>query len=232
MRFRLLLLLPAFISQVCSAQFKPSISFEQWLSLKTVGGVAVSPDGKHVLFGVTSTNWKDNTYDSEIWLSRSGEAPFQLTNTAEGSSSNAQFTPDSKWVSFLATRGNKQQLHLISIHGGEAFAITDESDGVGGYSWRPDMQQIAFTKIEQESAAEKSQKEKYGAFELRINCPCAGCVDEWTGEKTLRPDSVSKEISISAISIVGRYALNFHFSDGHDTGIFSFRFMKDFADGR
>jgi dipeptidyl aminopeptidase/acylaminoacyl peptidase len=146
------------------AQFKPSVSFEQWLSLRTVGGVDISPDGKHVLYSVTSTNWKDNYYDTEIWLARNGQAPFQLTNTAEGSSSNARFTPDCKWISFLAARGNKQQIHLISVDGGEAFAITNEPDGVGGYSWKPDMQQIAFTKTEQESKEEKAIKEKYGAF--------------------------------------------------------------------
>ena len=144
------------LSTVATAQFKPSVSFEQWLSLKTVGAVAVSPDGKHVLYSVTSTNWSANSYDTEIWLSRNGESPFPLTNTAEGSSGNAQFTPDSKWVSFLATRGSKQQLYLISVQGGEAFAITDESDGVGGYSWRPDMKQIAFTRSETESAADKA----------------------------------------------------------------------------
>jgi dipeptidyl aminopeptidase/acylaminoacyl peptidase len=164
MRQFLLATLISLFSLPAIAQFKPSVSFEQWLSLKSVGAVAVSPDGKHVLYSVTSTNWKDNTYDSEIWLSRNGEAPFPLTNTADGSSSNAQFTPDSKWISFLASRGSKQQLHLISVQGGEAFAISDESDGVGGYSWRPDMQQIAFTKIETESADEKATKEKYGAF--------------------------------------------------------------------
>ena len=161
------LLLAGFISLLSLstlAQSTPSVSFEQWISLKSVGAVAVSPDGKHVLYSVTSTHWKDNNYDTEIWLSRNGDAPFQLTNSAGGSSSNAQFTPDSKWISFLADRGNKQQLHLISVQGGEAFAITDEADGVGGYRWRPDMQQIAFTKVEPESAADKTTKEKYGAF--------------------------------------------------------------------
>ena len=71
----------------------------------------------------------------------------------------------------------------------------------------------------------------YRAAELRRNCPCAGCVDEWTGEKMLKEPSVPDDISFSHVSIVGRYALNFHFSDGHETGIFSFKYLKDLAEG-
>ncbi len=67
---------------------------------------------------------------------------------------------------------------------------------------------------------------KYDAAGLRRACPCAGCVNEWTGEKTLKAENVADDLSFSSISIVGRYALNFHFSDGHDTGIFSFDYLR------
>ena len=71
---------------------------------------------------------------------------------------------------------------------------------------------------------------KYNAAELRRNCPCASCVNEWTGEKILRDESVSDDLSFTHTSIVGRYALNFHFSDGHDTGIFTFKFLRELAE--
>ena len=67
---------------------------------------------------------------------------------------------------------------------------------------------------------------RYTAFELRRSCPCAGCVNEWTGEKMLDVANIPKDISFKHTSIVGRYALNFHFSDGHDTGIFSFALLR------
>ena len=67
----------------------------------------------------------------------------------------------------------------------------------------------------------------YTAAELRRVCPCAGCVNEWTGEKTLDTATIPDELSFKHISIVGRYALNFHFSDGHDTGIFSFAYLRN-----
>ncbi|CAN5663995.1 hypothetical protein BH24ACI3_BH24ACI3_08160 [soil metagenome] len=65
----------------------------------------------------------------------------------------------------------------------------------------------------------------YTASQLRRACPCAGCINEWTGEKMLRDEKVADDLAFKHISIVGRYALNFHFTDGHDTGIFSFDFL-------
>lgn len=66
----------------------------------------------------------------------------------------------------------------------------------------------------------------YDAPQLRRSCPCATCINEWTGEKILKDDQVSDDLGFTHISIVGRYALNFHFSDGHNTGIFSFDYLR------
>jgi len=49
----------------------------------------------------------------------------------------------------------------------------------------------------------------YQAANLRRACPCAQCVNEWTGQRTLQPESISDEVEINDLSIVGRYALNF-----------------------
>ena len=70
----------------------------------------------------------------------------------------------------------------------------------------------------------------YDAAQLRRACPCASCVNEWTGEKMLRDESVPDDMNFSSISVVGRYALNFHFSDGHETGIFSFQFLRKLSE--
>jgi len=70
----------------------------------------------------------------------------------------------------------------------------------------------------------------YEAASLRRVCPCAQCVNEWTGQRTLRPDAVADEVEISDLSIVGRYALNFRWSDGHETGIYSFQYLRDLCE--
>ena len=68
---------------------------------------------------------------------------------------------------------------------------------------------------------------RYTAAALRRACPCAQCVNEWTGERVIKPDSIPDGLKMNDISIVGRYALNFRWSDGHDTGIYSFRLMRE-----
>ena len=71
---------------------------------------------------------------------------------------------------------------------------------------------------------------EYRAAELRRACPCAQCVNEWTGQRTLKPETISDEVEIGDIQIVGRYALNFRWSDGHETGIYSFKYLRDLCE--
>jgi DUF971 family protein len=71
----------------------------------------------------------------------------------------------------------------------------------------------------------------YNAPDLRRKCPCAGCVNEWTGERMLKPETIAENLSLKNIAVVGRYALNFNFSDGHETGIYSFKYLRELSDG-
>ncbi len=67
----------------------------------------------------------------------------------------------------------------------------------------------------------------YMFWDLRVSCPCASCVDEVSGEKILDPALVDKEIHPLASAYVGNYALEIRWSDGHDTGIYTFAKLRD-----
>ena len=56
---------------------------------------------------------------------------------------------------------------------------------------------------------------------VRINCPCAECVDEVTHVRVLQPANVPMDISIKSAELMGNYALKIFWSDGHDTGLFT-----------
>jgi len=56
---------------------------------------------------------------------------------------------------------------------------------------------------------------------LRCACRCAVCVDEHTGQKLLDDGTVPDDIGITDMQLVGNYAVRFTFSDGHDTGIYT-----------
>jgi len=67
---------------------------------------------------------------------------------------------------------------------------------------------------------------RYPVRYLRQQCPCAACVDEWTGERRLQGDDVPLLIMVKDIQPVGRYALQFIWSDGHDSGIYSYTLLR------
>ena len=67
----------------------------------------------------------------------------------------------------------------------------------------------------------------YPARFLRLSCPCAACVEETTGEKILNPRQVPENVGPMALQLVGRYALQIQWSDGHSSGIYTFEFLRD-----
>jgi ATP-binding protein involved in chromosome partitioning len=62
----------------------------------------------------------------------------------------------------------------------------------------------------------------FAARDLRLACPCAGCVEEMSGRRLLDPASVPRDIRPLSIALVGAYGLRVQWSDGHSTGIYTF----------
>ena len=69
-------------------------------------------------------------------------------------------------------------------------------------------------------------KTVYPAARLRALCPCAMCVNEFSGQRMHDPRSVPADLTQSEARMVGHYALTMTFSDGHHTGIFTFPFLR------
>ena len=72
----------------------------------------------------------------------------------------------------------------------------------------------------------------YPVRDLRLKCPCAECVDEFTGKPLLDPKTVPMTIVHKKIKSIGRYALAVEWSDGHKSGIFSYDFLKGIGELR
>jgi len=141
-------------------------TIDQSLNMKTAGGPRISPDGRYVAYQVQETNWDDNAFETEIWIAATSTGErYQLTN-AKKSSSNPQWSPDSKRIAFVSDRDGKRQLYLIAQNGGEALQLTTLETGVNGFSWSSDGRRIAFTAADPETKARKDRKEKYGEFEV------------------------------------------------------------------
>ena len=61
---------------------------------------------------------------------------------------------------------------------------------------------------------------------LRLACPCANCVDEMSGKRTLDPDTVPKDVKAVDQMPIGKYGGQFLWSDPHYTGIYTFKVLR------
>ena len=69
---------------------------------------------------------------------------------------------------------------------------------------------------------------------LRKHCPCATCRTERDGEdknplRVLKADPVG--VRVIDARLVGHYAIQFDWSDGHNTGIFNFKLLRKLSLG-
>jgi len=73
------------------------------------------------------------------------------------------------------------------------------------------------------------KRQLYPCAGLRFQCPCAGCVDEMTGERRIRLDQVKAGVHALDWKTVGNYAVQFRWSDGHQTGIYSYDYLHQIS---
>lgn len=64
---------------------------------------------------------------------------------------------------------------------------------------------------------------------LRLACPCAACVSETTGRRLLDPAKVPETIAPQEVALAGNYALRVTWQGGHDTGLFTWRYLREIA---
>lgn len=64
---------------------------------------------------------------------------------------------------------------------------------------------------------------------LRGFCPCAHCQGH-QGPIHWASDATDADLGILDIEEVGNYAVRLVFADGHSTGIYSFRFLRDLGE--
>jgi Mrp family chromosome partitioning ATPase len=61
--------------------------------------------------------------------------------------------------------------------------------------------------------------------DLRLKCQCAHCVNEFTGDALLKPETVAQDIEPLALKPIGRYAIGVSWSDGHSS-IYPFSYLN------
>ncbi len=91
------------------------------LNEHTNWGPTVSPDGRHILFG----SWREGSVGLNIWrMDIDGGNIERLTDGWEDG--DPQFSPDGKWIVYVAFVQNKDILRRIPVEGGDAVQLTDK----------------------------------------------------------------------------------------------------------
>ena len=78
------------------------------------------------------------------------------------------------------------------------------------------------------------QTQVYTFRQLRDACPCATCREERQQQQDEKPDPLAvitqaeaQPLKILEMKPVGNYAYTIRFSDGHDTGIYTFKMLRE-----
>ncbi len=76
------------------------------------------------------------------------------------------------------------------------------------------------------------QRREYTFRELRDGCPCASCTEkrhappEPSTELPILSAAETAPLRIARMEAMGHYAYSIHFSDGHDTGIYTLEHLR------
>jgi len=137
---------------------------DKTMQYKNIIDTNISPDGKNIAYvvNVPVMEGEKSEYNSQIWVAASdGSFDVQYTR-GEKSSTAPQFSPDGKQIAFLSKRaGDKNQVFVVRLMGGEAEQITETKSGVSSFKWSPDGKRIAYLMTDPETNEdEKRKKEK------------------------------------------------------------------------
>ncbi len=132
-----------------AAQSKKPIVASDLMKIATTSQIQISPDGTRAIMVV---NRKAVKNDNEYYYTRhlyvvdvSGMTPPVQLTFGEKSDGQPQWSPDGKQIAFVRSDGERSQIWILPLSGGEAHTVTKAEHGAGSPRWSPDGKKILYT---------------------------------------------------------------------------------------
>ena len=142
--------------------------------LLSVGSPQVSPDGKWVLYTVSRIDTTADKRITDLWMvSWDGTQDIRLTYGVDSSVSNPRWSPDGKYISFMAERPGApkvkgSQVWVLDRRGGEARQLTEVKGNLSAYEWSPGLEEAAAQHCRRprsRSQRERQRRQRQGETE-------------------------------------------------------------------
>jgi dipeptidyl aminopeptidase/acylaminoacyl peptidase len=148
-RFALLIVALATVGLSASAE-RRGITEKDLFKFVWVADPQIAPDGSQVAFVRITVDEKKDSYETSLWIAKTdgSEPPRALTSGIRDST--PRWSPDGRRLAFVRSiekdgRPQPVQIHIMSMTGGEPWALTEMPRGASNPEWAPDGKAIAFS---------------------------------------------------------------------------------------
>jgi dipeptidyl aminopeptidase/acylaminoacyl peptidase len=130
------------------AQGEPrALTIDDLLALKSVSDARVSPDGEWVAYVVRANDLEEDESRTRLFMVRTAGGDAIPLTGEDYSASNPRWSPDNRYLSFQAAKGDKEKTQVWNLNrlGGEAVQVTSVKQGIDGFDWSPDGKRLLLT---------------------------------------------------------------------------------------
>ena len=140
-------------AQSPAAASKRPMTFLDMQKTRSMGPTSVSPDGRWMLYTISTPDWKEAKRQSDVYLvslQQGVSSTKQMTFTKDKNETEPRWSRDGSFFVFASNRdapsssANQNQLYQMRPDGGEARRVTDAKEGVSTFALGKDGRWLVY----------------------------------------------------------------------------------------